>query len=216
MNSFAQRFGLSFLAGALGVGIVFFFSISTNLRIEKNEGLVAKLTKDTLEKNDKKDSKFSKKVLKSESSLKKFAEQGDVQERDFEEWQGMLPPKELPPCEKDDGCGLAMACINGQCSPCASDNDCAQGEQCALQHCIHDKNLSCKTRLDCEEEQFCVLSGYSYGPRGNRDMRSFCQGLRDAIEKPGPEEQRLLTESGGPHEDPSFDFSHLRKGLKYE
>jgi hypothetical protein len=97
--------------------------------------------------------------------------------RDPEEWQGM--PVDLnmsPECDTSSRCGLALACISGHCGPCASDADCAIGEECVLDHCLLRKNVSCRHRRDCDGGDTCMLTGLSPGARGNSDMRVVCRG----------------------------------------
>jgi hypothetical protein len=78
--------------------------------------------------------------------------------RDADEWQGMLVDISSPiGCE--DFCGLALACIDSECLPCASDEDCLEGEGCALDHCVLVDNLECRSRHDCPGDELCLLSG---------------------------------------------------------
>ena len=105
------------------------------------------------------------------------------------EWQGMRVRSDLRPlCVREDGCGLALACLDGRCGPCRSDFDCAPGEVCALDHCLRGELTECTTSADCPEGAECVLSGYSRGIRGNETMRSFCL----SEEGPTPESVRRI------------------------
>ncbi|MGB5812361.1 MAG: hypothetical protein WBG86_17620 [Polyangiales bacterium] len=91
------------------------------------------------------------------------------------EWQGMrVRIDQQAICQGESSCGLALACIDGLCSPCVADSECASGEACALDHCVREANLGCRSYTDCKEGSLCVLSGYSSGLRGNIDMRAYC------------------------------------------
>jgi hypothetical protein len=91
------------------------------------------------------------------------------------EWQGMRERIDQQAiCDGEASCGLALACIDGLCGPCLADSDCAAGEACALDHCVLETNLGCRSYTDCEEGSLCLLSGYSSGYRGNHDMRAYC------------------------------------------
>lgn len=95
--------------------------------------------------------------------------------RDPLEWQGALVNESLQiPCVGSQTCGLALACIEGICSPCRADSDCVSGERCAVQHCILSENHACTTRRDCGTNELCELSGLSPGPRGNASTTSYC------------------------------------------
>jgi hypothetical protein len=111
--------------------------------------------------------------------------------RPAEEWQGMLVDLSLQPgCNRPDGCGLAMACIEGHCGPCRADGDCAAGEACVLDHCVQSTGVGCRSVSDCAEVELCVLSGYSPGPRGNDALTAYCQGRSGGVadeEEPRPE-----------------------------
>ena len=100
----------------------------------------------------------------------------DYVPRDPGEWQGMRVDRSRQAfCQTKDGCGLAMACIAGQCGACTADADCAEGEACVLQHCLRAELVSCATRHDCAPGELCTLSGYSGGgTRNNERMRSEC------------------------------------------
>src|SRR5262245_16544198 len=57
--------------------------------------------------------------------------------RDPGEWQGMRVNLDSQAfCADKNGCGLAMACIDGRCGPCRTAGDCAEGEVCVLDHCV--------------------------------------------------------------------------------
>lgn len=109
--------------------------------------------------------------------------------RDKSEWQGMLVDMSMRAlCRGARSCGLAAACLDGQCGPCASDDQCADGERCVLDHCVLAANVHCRSHRDCTgPDALCVLSGYSTDPRGNADMRAEClvprggQGLPDDL-----------------------------------
>ncbi len=94
------------------------------------------------------------------------------------EWQGMrveLSSQAL--CDAVDSCGLAMACKQGKCGPCVADDECAGGEACVLDHCVRKPLVACRQQSDCSGDALCALSGYSEGPRGNADLRAYCQPL---------------------------------------
>jgi hypothetical protein len=91
------------------------------------------------------------------------------------EWQGMLVDLAVqPPCLDSSPCGLARACIQGVCTACSVDSDCAAGESCVLDHCVKNERVQCRSTKDCSDEGTCILSGYSSDPRGNSDMSSRC------------------------------------------
>ena len=50
-----------------------------------------------------------------------------------------------------------------------------------LDHCLVRANVSCVSRRDCPEGEFCLLSGYA-GPSGrmNEGMVSYCSGTDGA------------------------------------
>jgi hypothetical protein len=96
-------------------------------------------------------------------------------ERPAGEWQGNLVCGPYPPCERPDGCGLALACIDGLCGACTRDEQCAPGEGCALDHCMPSASIGCRTRSDCSGDALCILSGITGGTaRGNEDLRAYC------------------------------------------
>ncbi len=95
--------------------------------------------------------------------------------RDKDEWQGMLVDLSMQAlCGSPDGCGMAMACVNGKCGPCKSDRQCDTGEVCVLDHCVPHDNVTCRSRRDCGAEEWCVLSGYSSDVRSNTNMQALC------------------------------------------
>jgi hypothetical protein len=95
--------------------------------------------------------------------------------RPAEEWQGMLINLNItPPCSSTGDCGLARACIEQKCQPCARDEHCAAGEACVLQHCISQELVECRHTVECGKDAKCILSGYSSEPRGNEGTRSYC------------------------------------------
>lgn len=103
--------------------------------------------------------------------------------RDEHEWQGMLVDLSMRAvCEGAGSCGLAAACIDGQCGPCDADAQCGEGEVCVLDHCVLSRNVRCRSRHDCSgDDARCVLSGYSSDPRGNGDMRAECVTPRGGL-----------------------------------
>ncbi|PTL83443.1 hypothetical protein [Vitiosangium sp. GDMCC 1.1324] len=107
------------------------------------------------------------------------------QPRDPNEWQGMqvdLAVRAL--CGEANHCGLAAACTDGHCGPCATDADCDSGEACVLDHCVRQENVECHSRRDCPGEQLCALTGYSSDPRGNAQMRAYCLDPREGTPRP--------------------------------
>ncbi|MDH5671124.1 MAG: hypothetical protein OEZ06_03185 [Myxococcales bacterium] len=95
--------------------------------------------------------------------------------RDSAEWQGMLVEKLDAPCE--DFCGMALSCRQMICQPCTRDEDCLQGEGCALDHCLLLDRLHCRSYTDCGAGELCILSGYTGGTaRANEDMCAYCNG----------------------------------------
>lgn len=103
------------------------------------------------------------------------------------EWQGMLIDTSMQSvCEGKNSCGLAMACKNNLCGPCSVNADCAAGEACVLDHCVIEKNASCRTASECGANEQCVLSGYSTDPRGNGTTLAFCQPMTSGSQ-PTPE-----------------------------
>ncbi len=110
------------------------------------------------------------------------------QARPAGEWQGMLVDLDaVPPCDSSAVCGLARACVQGQCIGCQSDSQCAAGEACVLDHCVVVELVGCRRRSDCARGGTCILSGYSSLPRGNEDMRAFCVDPNGGADKqPGP------------------------------
>ena len=102
---------------------------------------------------------------------------GQYNSREHGDWDGMLVDNGArPPCNESTDCGLARACVDGQCQGCDSDRQCAGVEVCSLDHCVLAANSRCRSRRDCAGEgELCVLSGYTGGdPRGNSDMRAYC------------------------------------------
>jgi hypothetical protein len=95
--------------------------------------------------------------------------------RDPNEWDGMPVLLDGPPCEQSAWCGLALACIDEKCGACTSDQDCAPGEGCVVEHCLKTELIGCRSYRDCSPA-LCILSGLTGGtPRGNEDMTSYCQ-----------------------------------------
>lgn len=101
--------------------------------------------------------------------------------RDSAEWQGMLIDMNnlQTGCEQTSQCGLAMACVQGRCGPCDADEQCAAGEVCVLQHCVHEPLAACRGRADCSGGALCTLTGYTAEPRGNAEMRAICESDGD-------------------------------------
>lgn len=97
--------------------------------------------------------------------------------RATDEWQGMLVNTSLQAlCDTSERCGLAMACLGDRCGPCSSDDDCAAGEACAMQHCVVAALAHCRSRADCPGSELCMLTGYGEDPRGNHDLEAYCSG----------------------------------------
>lgn len=97
--------------------------------------------------------------------------------RDPSEWQGMLVDVATRAvCRESQYCGMALACIDGLCSPCEADSQCDSNESCVLDHCVRKGFVGCRTRRDCPSSHLCVLTGYSSDARGNSEMRSLCIG----------------------------------------
>ena len=96
--------------------------------------------------------------------------------RSQDQWQGMRVDADVqPPCGRSAHCGLARACIDGRCVACRRDGDCEAGEFCVLEHCVQEPATGCRTRQECRgPDELCILSGYSSDPRGNAELRSFC------------------------------------------
>lgn len=102
--------------------------------------------------------------------------QGVNSVRPDDEWQGMpIDNADPASCVPEIGCGLALACVDGKCVGCETDEDCMQDELCVLQHCIRDSLAECFSKSDCPKNSLCILSGVSSGPRGNRETRAYCQ-----------------------------------------
>jgi hypothetical protein len=145
------------------------------------------------------------------------AEAGE-QVRGPDEWQGMLVDTSVkPPCRTSQDCGLARACKDGVCAPCARDAECAAGEVCALEHCVPAKGASCRRRADCSDDgAMCVLTGYTGGdPRGNRDMRARCVSPNDDPPRLGPHQRRTLP-IDSPRPSPSQVHSKLSPAVPPE
>ncbi len=104
--------------------------------------------------------------------------------RDPDEWQGMrvLRDERQAFCAGSSTCGMAMACLSDGCGPCRNDGDCAEGERCAVQHCVLAALAECTSRHDCAAGELCVLSGYTAAPRGNENMRSMCLSGEGGVE----------------------------------
>jgi hypothetical protein len=100
------------------------------------------------------------------------------------EWQGMpIDRARQAACDTTDRCSLARACRDGHCGACELDEECLVGEACVLQHCILETKVGCRSRASCKTKELCILSGYSAGPRGNEDLRSYCNPFRGGREQ---------------------------------
>ena len=120
--------------------------------------------------------------------------------RDPREWQGMLVNLRMQAsCDITARCGLAMACLDGRCGPCAGDGDCAPGEGCAVQHCVPLANLGCRSATECRDpDARCILSGISPDARGNAGMRAYCSDSKAEFERQLAERQaREAAETDG-------------------
>ena len=107
------------------------------------------------------------------------------------EWQGMRVRRDFRAvCTQPDGCGQALACLDGFCGPCRASADCADGEVCVLDHCVLEGLADCASASECPVENLCVLSGYSPGRRGNQALHAFCL----APEGPTPDYVRTQTD----------------------
>lgn len=130
-------------------------------------------------------------------------------ERPAGEWGGMLVRRDMRPvCAEADGCGLALACIDGLCSPCRGDRDCAYAEICALDHCLREELGECTSAAECPEDSLCVLSGYSPGVRGNETMISWCLGRGGPVPE-GVAKARGARAAGVPAADPPIAVGAL-------
>lgn len=115
-------------------------------------------------------------VRRPPGTPKGVAPASEFHPRDPYEWQGMLvnlTMRQLA-CADSAQCGLALACIGGTCLPCSSDSQCAVGEACVLDHCAQRELVTCRSRRDCPGQNYCRLTGFSPGPRSNRELGSVC------------------------------------------
>lgn len=135
--------------------------------------------------------------------------------RDPEEWQGMLVNLSRQSlCDREEACGLAMACLEEKCGPCDRDRQCARGEVCVLEHCLMAANVGCRSRKECAPDSLCQLSGYSSDPRGNRDMLSRCRPSFGGEWQPQLEPPALV---GVPSAPPApIDYSLLMQRVERE
>lgn len=78
-------------------------------------------------------------------------------------------------CDVSARCGLAMACLSGNCRPCTQDNECADGEGCVRASCVLRANIGCRTSGDCSERDECLLSGLTSDPRNNAGLAAACR-----------------------------------------
>jgi hypothetical protein len=107
------------------------------------------------------------------------------------EWRGMRVRRNFrAACTLPDGCGQALACLDGFCGPCRESTNCADGEVCVLDHCVLEALADCASGSECPVGNLCVLSGYSPGRRGNQTLRAFCLGP----EGPSPDYVRRETD----------------------
>lgn len=77
-------------------------------------------------------------------------------------------------CDVSARCGLADACIDGYCQSCTYDDQCGDGEACAVGKCLDKTAVACRKNTDCRGGEFCSLSSLSADPRGNRGVSSTC------------------------------------------
>lgn len=137
----------------------------------------------------------------------------------MEEWQGMrVVPGTLPWCDRPDGCGLALACVDGRCAPCEEDDECAAGEVCAVQHCVRQQLANCTTVRECGPRELCVLSGYSSDARGNLEMTAECldiTGGRRQTEELFKTERDLVRRTMVRSSPPRVHPDELGEGLVY-
>jgi len=134
--------------------------------------------------------------------------------RDPAEWQGMLVDLSIhPECERSSDCGLARACRQGHCGPCAQDAECAAGERCALDHCLPGANVRCRSRRECQSGDVCILTGLSSDPRNNAGLFAACG--RDVR----PPEQHWTPPPSDPEarvQNPAVDGERLLELLRAE
>ena len=100
--------------------------------------------------------------------------------RDPDEWQGMpVDETNRISCHPEIGCGLGLACVDGRCVGCMTDDDCfTEEEVCVLQHCVLETNADCFNKSECGPDELCILSGVADDPRGNSTTRAYCQSSR--------------------------------------
>ena len=80
------------------------------------------------------------------------------------------------PCTEASECPRALACVNGSCEACRSDDVCATGERCLDGFCLLETLIGCASASDCNAAEDCVWSGLDLTQgRGNEDSRAFCQ-----------------------------------------
>jgi hypothetical protein len=130
------------------------------------------------------------------------------------EWEGMpIDRARQAQCETTASCSLARSCRGGRCGACEQSGDCLSNEGCVLQHCVRANKIGCRSRHDCARGELCILSDYSEGPRGNEDMRSFCNpfsGGREQIERPDDHP----FEDHGPRIPARVEIGDLRQELE--
>lgn len=148
--------------------------------------------------------------------------QEQYHERNPHEWQGMLVDMSMRQvCDQTTSCGLALSCSDdGQCGPCAVDDDCAGGEACVLDHCLPASQVACTSRDDCAhiagmgDDAYCVLSGLTGGEhRGNSQMRAHCQASAGGPEPQVASADTPRRQRHGDHVRPAFNRQDLVKEL---
>ena len=63
-------------------------------------------------------------------------------------------------CESDSDCDVGV-CEEGSCvewEECQTDEDCGEGEQCALNYCVTE--AECESDSDCAEDEYCSYAGW--------------------------------------------------------
>lgn len=132
--------------------------------------------------------------------------------RPKDEWQGMLIDMNLRPmCERTEQCGLGLVCREEHCLPCLRDGECEPNESCVLDHCVRTEFVGCHSRRDCDDEELCVLTGYSADPRGNEKMKSKCLSPFGGhkIEEEGNTEKDV-TQTGASENSPALNTSYTQ------
>jgi hypothetical protein len=106
-----------------------------------------------------------------------------------DEYGGSCPARSTATCTSALDCPRGLACAEGRCVPCSgscpgTDGNpiscgrnplCGDDEACVEGLCIPADNVTCRSFVDCPENQLCVLSGMDLSAgRGNGETRSFC------------------------------------------